>query len=132
MGAPRRHCRSRSPETGTARPAGRSRQRSISSCVADRGPSAMTRMSRKRLAELRARKSQSGDRSVFGFGGGKKWLLFLDKRKTDADWLYSQDLAPKTAPELEQRIRDALAVPCPPGYHKIAKQFGVGTGTVQR
>ena len=33
---------------------------------------------------------------------------------------------------LEGRIRDALAAPGRPGLHKIAKQFGVGTGTVQR
>jgi DNA invertase Pin-like site-specific DNA recombinase len=39
---------------------------------------------------------------------------------------------PSTAPELEQRIRAALAAPGRPGFHKIAKQFGVGTGTVQR
>jgi hypothetical protein len=30
---------------------------------------------------------------------------------------------------LEQRIRDALASPGRPGLQKIAKQFGVGTGT---
>ena len=35
-------------------------------------------------------------------------------------------------PQLEGRIRDALAAPGRPGLHKIAKQFGVGTGTVQR
>jgi DNA invertase Pin-like site-specific DNA recombinase len=34
--------------------------------------------------------------------------------------------------KLEGRIRDALATPGRPGLHKIAKQFGVGTGTVQR
>ena len=34
--------------------------------------------------------------------------------------------------KLERRIRDALAAPGRPGLHKIAKQFGVGTGTVQR
>jgi hypothetical protein len=56
------------------------------------------------LAEMQARTSQGGDRYLFGFGGGKKWLLFLDKRKTAAEgeecWrLYSQDLAPKRAPE---------------------------------
>ena len=34
--------------------------------------------------------------------------------------------------KLEGRIRDALAAPGRPGLHKIAKQFGVGTGTVQR
>ena len=35
-------------------------------------------------------------------------------------------------PETEQRIRDALATPGRPGFHKIAAQFGVATGTVQR
>jgi len=39
---------------------------------------------------------------------------------------------PRTAPEVEQRIRDALATPARPGFHKIAAEFGVGTGTVQR
>jgi DNA invertase Pin-like site-specific DNA recombinase len=34
--------------------------------------------------------------------------------------------------KLEGRIREALAAPGRPGLHKIAKQFGVGTGTVQR
>ena len=34
--------------------------------------------------------------------------------------------------KLEERIRDALAAPGRPGLHKIAKQFGVGSGTVQR
>ena len=34
--------------------------------------------------------------------------------------------------KLEGRIRDALATPGRPGLHKIAKQFDVGTGTVQR
>jgi DNA invertase Pin-like site-specific DNA recombinase len=34
--------------------------------------------------------------------------------------------------KLEGRIRDALAAPGRPGLHKIAKRFGVGTGTVQR
>jgi DNA invertase Pin-like site-specific DNA recombinase len=34
--------------------------------------------------------------------------------------------------KLEGRIRHALAVHGRPGLHKIAKQFGVGTGTVQR
>jgi DNA invertase Pin-like site-specific DNA recombinase len=33
---------------------------------------------------------------------------------------------------LEDRIREALATPGRPGLHKIAKQFGVGSGTVQR
>jgi hypothetical protein len=39
---------------------------------------------------------------------------------------------PRTAPEVEQRIREALATPGRPGFHKIAEQFGVATGTVQR
>ena len=34
--------------------------------------------------------------------------------------------------KLEQRIREALAAPGRPGIHKIAAQFGVGSGTVQR
>jgi hypothetical protein len=56
------------------------------------------------LAEMQARTSHGGDRYLYGFGAGKKWLLFLDKRKTEAEgeecWLlYSQDLAPKVAPE---------------------------------
>ena len=34
--------------------------------------------------------------------------------------------------KLERRIRAALAAPDRPGLHKIAKQFRVGTGTVQR
>ena len=34
--------------------------------------------------------------------------------------------------KLEGRIRQALAAPGRPGRHKIAKQFGVGSGTVQR
>ena len=34
--------------------------------------------------------------------------------------------------KLQGRIRDALAAPGRPGLHKIAKQFGVGSGTVQR
>jgi hypothetical protein len=55
-------------------------------------------------AEMQARVSQSGDRYLYGFGDGKKWLLFLDKRKTAAEgeecWrLYTQELAPKIAPE---------------------------------
>jgi hypothetical protein len=33
---------------------------------------------------------------------------------------------------VEQRIRDALATPARPGFHKIAAEFGVGTGTVRR
>jgi DNA invertase Pin-like site-specific DNA recombinase len=39
---------------------------------------------------------------------------------------------PRTALEVEQRIREALATPGRPGFHKIAAQFGVATGTVQR
>jgi hypothetical protein len=39
---------------------------------------------------------------------------------------------PRVAAETEQRIRDALATPGRPGFHKIAAQFGVATGTVQR
>jgi DNA invertase Pin-like site-specific DNA recombinase len=34
--------------------------------------------------------------------------------------------------KLEGHIRQALAAPDRPGLHKIAKQFGVATGTVQR
>jgi DNA invertase Pin-like site-specific DNA recombinase len=34
--------------------------------------------------------------------------------------------------KLESRIRAALTAPDRPGLHKLAKQFGVGTGTVQR
>ena len=34
--------------------------------------------------------------------------------------------------KLEGRIRQALAAPGRPGVHKLAKQFGVGSGTVQR
>jgi hypothetical protein len=37
------------------------------------------------------------------------------------------------APECcQRRIRDALATPGRPGFHKIAAQFGVATGTVPR
>jgi DNA invertase Pin-like site-specific DNA recombinase len=39
---------------------------------------------------------------------------------------------PRVAAETEQRIRNALATPGRPGLQKIAQQFGVGTGTVQR
>jgi hypothetical protein len=39
---------------------------------------------------------------------------------------------PKIAPEVEERIREALAVPGRPGVREIAKQFGVAAGTVQR
>jgi DNA invertase Pin-like site-specific DNA recombinase len=39
---------------------------------------------------------------------------------------------PRIAPELEERIRKALAVPGRPGVREIAKQLGVAVGTVQR
>ena len=39
---------------------------------------------------------------------------------------------PRIAPELEERIRKALSIPGRPGVRKIAKQFGVDPGTVQR
>jgi DNA invertase Pin-like site-specific DNA recombinase len=39
---------------------------------------------------------------------------------------------PPIAPELEERIRAALAVPGRPGVRVIAQQFGVNPGTVQR
>jgi DNA invertase Pin-like site-specific DNA recombinase len=39
---------------------------------------------------------------------------------------------PPIAPALEERIRKALATPGRPGVRKIAKQFGVDPGTVQR
>ena len=39
---------------------------------------------------------------------------------------------PRTPAALEKRIRDALATPGRPGFHKIAAEFGVATGTVQR
>jgi DNA invertase Pin-like site-specific DNA recombinase len=39
---------------------------------------------------------------------------------------------PPIAPELEARIRQALATPGRPGVRKIAKRFGVNPGTVQR
>ena len=39
---------------------------------------------------------------------------------------------PRIAPELEARIRKALATPGRPGVRKIAEQFGVDPGTVQR
>ena len=35
-------------------------------------------------------------------------------------------------PELEERIRKALAMPGRPGVRKIAERFGVDPGTVQR
>ena len=70
------------------------------------------------LAEMQARTSHGGDRYLFGFGAGKKWLLFLDKRKTEAEgeecWrLYSQDLAPKIAPEQPARPREMFAAEPP-------------------
>jgi DNA invertase Pin-like site-specific DNA recombinase len=39
---------------------------------------------------------------------------------------------PRIPPELEERIRKALATPGRPGVRKIAEQFGVDPGTVQR
>ncbi|MFZ0025944.1 MAG: hypothetical protein WAK72_07075 [Pseudolabrys sp.] len=39
---------------------------------------------------------------------------------------------PRVPAETEQRIREALATPGRPGFHEIAAQFGVATGTVQR
>ena len=39
---------------------------------------------------------------------------------------------PPIAPELEKRIRKALATPGRPGVRKIAERFGVNPGTVQR
>jgi DNA invertase Pin-like site-specific DNA recombinase len=39
---------------------------------------------------------------------------------------------PRIAPELEERIRKALATPGRPGVRKIAERFGVDPGTVQR
>ena len=38
---------------------------------------------------------------------------------------------PRIAPELEDRIRKALATPGRPGVRKIAAQLGVDPGTVQ-
>jgi hypothetical protein len=70
-------------------------------------------------AEMQARTSQGGDRYLFGFGGGKKWLLFLDKRKTATEgeecWrLYSQDLAPKIAPQQPAPARPREMFVCEP------------------
>jgi hypothetical protein len=39
---------------------------------------------------------------------------------------------PRIAPELEARIKKALAIPGRPGVRKIAEQFGVDPSTVQR
>jgi DNA invertase Pin-like site-specific DNA recombinase len=39
---------------------------------------------------------------------------------------------PPIAPELEKRIREALAAPGRPGVRKIAARFGINPGTVQR
>ena len=39
---------------------------------------------------------------------------------------------PPIPPALEARIRKALAIPGRPGVRKIAEQFGVDPGTVQR
>ena len=44
----------------------------------------------------------------------------------------STAVAPFINTKLEGRIRQALAAPGRPGRHKIAKQFEVGSGTVQR
>jgi DNA invertase Pin-like site-specific DNA recombinase len=38
---------------------------------------------------------------------------------------------PRIAPELEERIRKALATPGRPGVRKIAERFGVNPGTMQ-
>ena len=39
---------------------------------------------------------------------------------------------PRIAPELEQRIKKALATPGRPAVRVIAKRFGIDPGTVQR
>jgi hypothetical protein len=39
---------------------------------------------------------------------------------------------PRIAPDMEERIRKALATPGRPGVRVIAKQFGIDPGTVQR
>src|SRR6476620_5507029 len=39
---------------------------------------------------------------------------------------------PSIDPGLEQRIRAALQATGRPGFHKLAAQFGVATGTIQR
>ena len=39
---------------------------------------------------------------------------------------------PRIAPEMEERIRKALAIPGRPGVRVIAKQLAVNPGTVQR
>ena len=44
----------------------------------------------------------------------------------------SKAFGPRPEAETEQQIRDALATPGRPGFQKIAAQFGVATGTVQR
>jgi hypothetical protein len=56
------------------------------------------------LAEMQARTSHGGDRYLYGFGRGKKGLLFLDKRASATAgiecWrLYTQELG-KVIPEL--------------------------------
>jgi hypothetical protein len=56
---------------------------------------------------------------LFGFGKGKKWLLFLDKRKTATEgkecWrLYSQALAPKIAPDQPGPARPREMFVCEP------------------
>jgi hypothetical protein len=71
------------------------------------------------LAEMQGRTSQGGDRYLFGFGNGKKWLLFLDKRKTATEgeecWrLYSQAIAPKIAPDQPGPARPREMFVCEP------------------
>jgi len=46
------------------------------------------------ITEMCERTSQAGDRYLYGFGSGKKWLLFLDKRA------YTQELTAPIVPEL--------------------------------
>jgi hypothetical protein len=68
-----------------------------------------------------------------GAGAGRRLA-----RSADADINFVETEAfkafgrPRVPAETEQRIRDALATPGRPGFHKIAAQFGVATGTVQR
>src|SRR4051794_582649 len=70
------------------------------------------------VAEMQARTSHGGDRYLFGFGNGKK--LFLDGRKAATEgeecWrLYSQDLAPKIAPQHEAGATETRSLqPVPP------------------